>query len=177
MKALLPFEPHEYRGDFAPGEELDGFEAALAAADEIVALPGDRADLETAYVQVGESVVGSADLLIAIWDGELARGRGGTGEVVELALRTGVPVIHIKVSRSGTRIRLRALMDDDTWRPKAASPHDPELYDHVLRGAFKLGPGARRDGELNADIRPRGPERCSNVFVGGPETREMEDGK
>ncbi len=140
VKALLPFEPHEYRGDFAPGEELDGFEAALAAADEIVALPGDRADLESAYVQVGESVVGSADLLIAIWDGELARGRGGTGEVVELALRTGVPVIHIEVSRSGTRIRLRALMDDDTWRPKAASPHDPELYDHVLRGAFKLGP-------------------------------------
>ena len=33
VKALLPFEPREYSKDFAPGEELDGFEQALAAAD------------------------------------------------------------------------------------------------------------------------------------------------
>ena len=78
MRAILPFEPSEYRKDFSAGEELDGFEQALAAADEIVALPGYRSDLEGAYVHVGESLVGTADLMIAIWDGEQGRGPGGT---------------------------------------------------------------------------------------------------
>ncbi|HYX47295.1 MAG TPA: hypothetical protein VE820_10810, partial [Sphingomicrobium sp.] len=36
VRALLPFEPQDYREDFAPGEELDSFEQALEAADEIV---------------------------------------------------------------------------------------------------------------------------------------------
>ena len=54
VRALLPFEPSEYRKDFAAGDELDSFEQALAAADEIVALPGDRSDLEGAYVLVGQ---------------------------------------------------------------------------------------------------------------------------
>src|SRR5215210_147816 len=97
VRALLPFEPTEYRKDFADGEELEGFEQALAAADEIVALPGDRSDLEGAYVLVGESLVGTADVVIAIWDGEEGRGPGGTAHVVELALQSSVPVIHIDI--------------------------------------------------------------------------------
>src|SRR5690242_16756744 len=67
VRALLPFEPCEYRKDFAVGEELDGFEQALAAADEIVALPGSRSEPQNAYFQVGESLVEAADILIAIW--------------------------------------------------------------------------------------------------------------
>ncbi len=138
VRALLPFEPAEYRKDFAPGDELDTFEQALAAADEIVALPGERSDLESAYVMVGESLVVTADLLIAIWDGEQARGPGGTGHVVEMALRSDVPVIHIHVSRDSAPIRIRALVGSDEHEAAAASPHDSTLYERVLRGAFKL---------------------------------------
>ena len=136
VRALLPFEPHEYRNDFAPGEELDGFEQALAAADEIVALPGDRSDLEAAYVEVGQSIVRHADLLVAIWDGEEARGPGGTGEVVELALESGVPVIHVEVSRGATELRIRAL--PATEAAAAGSVGDPDFYHQVLRRALRL---------------------------------------
>lgn len=138
VRALLPFEPTEYRKDFAEGDELDGFEQALEAADEIVALPGERSDLESAYVLVGESLVGTADVLIAIWDGEAARGPGGTGHVVELALRNSVPVIHIEVNRGSADVRIRALIADED-RPAGRSLRDPDLYNRVLRGAFKLG--------------------------------------
>jgi hypothetical protein len=140
VRALLPFEPSEYRKDFAIGEELDGFEQALAAADEIVALPGNRSELQDAYVLVGESLVETADILIAIWDGEQARGRGGTGEVVEMALRTSVPVIHIEVDHVSDQVRIRALVDGDIESPFGTSLRDPDLYSRVLRGAFKLGP-------------------------------------
>lgn len=140
VRALLPFEPSEYRKDFALGEELDGFEQALAAADEIVALPGDRSDLERAYVLVGESLVDTADILIAIWDGEQARGPGGTGHVVELALQSAVPVVHIDIGRGRDRVRMRALVDGEATTGRAL--RDPDFYGLVLRGAFKLGPGA-----------------------------------
>ena len=38
-----------------------------------------------------------SDLLIAVWDGQVPRGRGGTGEVVELAMTRGVPIVHVPV--------------------------------------------------------------------------------
>lgn len=140
VRALLPFEPTEYRKDFADGEELDGFEQALAAADEIVALPGDRSDLEGAYVLVGESLVGTADVVIAIWDGEEGRGPGGTAHVVELALQSSVPVIHIDIDRGSDKVRMRALIDGEQTKPLRKTLRDPDLYSRVLRGAFKLAP-------------------------------------
>ena len=138
VRAVLPFEPTEYRKDFADGEELEGFEQALAAADEIVALPGDRSDLQGAYVLVGESLVGTADLVIAIWDGEEGRGPGGTAHVVELALQNSVPVIHIDIDHGSDQVDMRALIDGEETRPLQATLADPDLYSRVLRGALKL---------------------------------------
>jgi hypothetical protein len=141
VRALLPFEPSEYRNDFAPGDELDAFEQALEAADEIVALPGDRADLDGAYVMVGESLVGTADVLIAIWDGEQGKGPGGTAHVVDMALRNAVPVIHVDIDHGSSEVRVRALTDADTSAPFSTSLQDRELYSHVLRSAFRLQHG------------------------------------
>lgn len=140
VRALLPFEPSEYRKDFALGKELDSFEQALAAADEIVALPGHRSNLEDAYVLVGESLVRTADIMIAVWDGEQGRGPGGTAYVVELALQNAVPVIHIDIDRGTDKVRMRALIDDDATRPFRTLLRDPDLYSRVLSGALKLGP-------------------------------------
>jgi hypothetical protein len=39
-----------------------------------------------AYRRVGHYVVDHCDLLIAIWDGQPARGRGGTADIVQYAL-------------------------------------------------------------------------------------------
>jgi hypothetical protein len=138
VRAVLPFEPIEYRKDFALGEELETFEQALAAADEIVALPGERSDLEGAYVMVGKSLVRTADIMIAIWDGEQGRGAGGTAHVVELALRDLVPVIHVDIDQGSDKLRMRALVDGDAEAPFGRSLPDPELYSRVLREAFKL---------------------------------------
>ena len=155
VRALLPFEPTEYRKDFDNDEELDRFEQALEAADEIVALPGDRSDLQGAYVQVGELLVGSADVMIAIWDGDQGRGPGGTAHVVEMALEKAVPVIHIRIDHDSDTVEVRALVDGDTTAPFGASLHDPNLYSKVLRGAFKLGPSAAQPSDA---LEAREPE-------------------
>lgn len=140
VRALLPFEAAEYRNDFAAGEELDAFEQALEAADEIVALPGERTDLDGAYVLVGKSLVEIADVMVAIWDGEQPRGPGGTGHVVELALQSSVPVIHIEVSKDSDEVRIRTLIDGEPANELDSSVHNRELYINVLRYALKLEP-------------------------------------
>ena len=138
VRALLPFEPSEYRKDFADGDELETFEQALAAADEIVALPGQRSDVEGAYLLVGTTLVRTADVLIAIWDGEPARGPGGTANVVELALKNSTPVIHLHIDHLSDEVRMRALLDGDATAPLQASVEDPILYANILKSALSL---------------------------------------
>ena len=50
------------------------------------------AETEDAYRAAGEAVVERSDVLLAVWDGQPAKGIGGTGEVVAAAGRLGVPV-------------------------------------------------------------------------------------
>ena len=138
VRALLPFEASEYRKDFADGDELDTFEQALAAVDEIVALPGQRTDVESAYLLVGTTLVSTADVLIAIWDGEPGRGPGGTANVVELALKNSTPVIHLNVDHISDEVRVRALLEGDATAPLSASVHDPVVYINVLKCALSL---------------------------------------
>ena len=138
VRAVLPFDPDEYRNDFAIGEELAEFERALDAADEVVSLPGDRTDSDGAYVVVGESLIEAADVLIAIWDGEEGRGPGGTAHVVELARQNSVPVVHIDINRGSEEVRMRALVGDDAMEPEDGSLLDPDSYCGLLRDALKL---------------------------------------
>ncbi len=45
-----------------------------------------------AHQSGSEIVVGLSDQMIAVWDGQPARGYGGTADVVAYADRVGVPV-------------------------------------------------------------------------------------
>lgn len=50
---------------------------------------------EEAFLAAGLKVADASDILIAIWDGKPAQGRGGTADVVEHAIRNGTQVIRI----------------------------------------------------------------------------------
>lgn len=96
LSAALPFTRADYAGDF----EADGaarFAALLDRAGCALELPGDRADAHAAYVMAGKATVAHCDILIAVWDGLPARGRGGTAEIIDFALLRGMPVIHVPV--------------------------------------------------------------------------------
>ncbi|MFF7191439.1 hypothetical protein ACFZAR_41065 [Streptomyces sp. NPDC008222] len=53
---------------------------------------GLRVSTSQAHQAGSEILVGLADRLIAVWDGQPARGFGGTADVVSYARRLGVPV-------------------------------------------------------------------------------------
>ena len=95
LHAVLPFAHAEYAHDFAPGAERDSFDELFDQCESWWHLPNSRSDGATGYALAGEATVAQVDLLIAVWDGKASRGPGGTADVIDYAVRRGVPVIHI----------------------------------------------------------------------------------
>lgn len=100
IHAVLPFPRVQFTADFADPDDRARFDELADAAEVLWHLPGSRDDEGTAYALAGEATVAQSDLVIAIWDGAAARGRGGTGQVVSYAIRRGVPIVHISADDS-----------------------------------------------------------------------------
>jgi len=100
LDACLPFVRDEYARDFAEGADRDCFGQLLERASATFALNGDRADADAAYEAVGRVVLDQSDVLLALWDGNIGRGRGGTARVVAEAIGRHIPVIHIDTTGS-----------------------------------------------------------------------------
>ena len=81
-------------------EHSTGNKKLLSRATSIRYLPPTETRAE-AYEQVGRYIVDQCDVLIALWDGKPAAGRGGTAEIVQYARDTKCPLIWIHESAPG----------------------------------------------------------------------------
>lgn len=95
IEACLPFARAEYARDFADDGSRATFETLLGQCAAVFELAGDREEADAAYETVGKVLLDQADILIAVWDGNLGRGRGGTSRVVADAVSRHIPVIHV----------------------------------------------------------------------------------
>ena len=118
LAAALPFAAEEYERDFAAGAPRDGFHALLRAAFAVFELDGSREREAESYEAVGRLVVRQCDVLLAIWDGEPAAGRGGTALIAAYAGRLGVPVVWIHA----TKEREPTLMTADEAQKVSEAP-------------------------------------------------------
>ena len=92
--AVLPLPIVRYQEDFRSPSSIKEFQDLLQLADEIMELPRIN-NREESYRNVGKYLVTHCDVLIAIWDGQPARGPGGTAEVVASARDRNLPVAWI----------------------------------------------------------------------------------
>jgi SMODS and SLOG-associating 2TM effector domain 3 len=99
--AILPLPRGQFQEDFTAGEwaVAEGF---LSRADHVRVI-GASASREDGYLDSGMETVNDADVLIALWDGLPARGKGGTAEVVEYASALGKPVLIIDANTFAVR--------------------------------------------------------------------------
>ncbi|MBC9031030.1 hypothetical protein IAG41_01360 [Sphingomonas sp. JC676] len=98
LDAVLPFFRDDYAQDFAPGQARDAHLRRLAQAAAVFELPGERSGEggeAAAYERAGRITLAQSDLLLAIWDSEPMRGRGGAAQIVAEAVLQGIPVIHV----------------------------------------------------------------------------------
>jgi len=112
IHAVLPYR--EIERSFSP-EDLPLFRKLASQAElEILNTPGTDQD---AYLAAGLRVVDLSDLLIAVWNGLPAVGKGGTSDVVTYALRKGIRLLHIEpVGRTVSILRTNTTTIDNPGR-------------------------------------------------------------
>jgi hypothetical protein len=94
LACVLPFEITEYLNDFGPAS-VPLAKKVVSSANTVFTLPGTRDDGPRSYERANEVILANVDILIGLWDGEPARGRAGTGDVIQAAVSSGIPVIAI----------------------------------------------------------------------------------
>jgi hypothetical protein len=99
----LPLPREEYLNDFATNAAKNAFAVLLDNAAEIID-PPSFADRNEAYEAAGLYVLDHSDVLIAIWDGRVEQGRGGTGQIVSKARQSKKPIawVHAGNRTAGT---------------------------------------------------------------------------
>jgi hypothetical protein len=144
LQAVLPFGRTEYRSSLANRGARERFDALLERATCTLELPGDKDRLLDAYVMTGRATVAHCDMLIAVWDGLPPRGRGGTGEVVQLAITRGTAVIHLPPESDAPARLLWSAFDPTVLtiadEPSVERPLDRPGIDALLQGLLMPPP-------------------------------------
>ena len=161
LQAVLPFARDYYRSTLANDDGRERLDSLLGRASRVLELPGEQGQEPEGYAMVGRATVAHCDILVAVWDGLKARGRGGTGEVVELAVLRGVPVVHI-APEPDRRVRILwaafdpvvDTMGDDPMAERAA---DREHVEIMLRGMLIPPPDPQEQQFLAHFMRERLP--------------------
>jgi hypothetical protein len=99
--AILPLPKAEFERDF-PVADWPGVEEMLAKAEHVRVIT-ENGTREDAYLDCGIETVNEADVLLAVWDGQPARGKGGTADVIEYARALGKPIVLIDAATFETR--------------------------------------------------------------------------
>ena len=88
IEAIVPAELYR---DGIPDGDKPAYDALLGRAGEVYRCD-HRESTSEAHMDASRLMIDKADHLIAVWDGQPARGYAGTADVVEYARGRGVPV-------------------------------------------------------------------------------------
>jgi hypothetical protein len=159
LQAVLPFGREEYRASLANSGARERLDELLARATCVLELPGDKARELDAYVMTGRATVAHCDMLIAVWDGLPPRGRGGTGEVVQLAITRGTAIIHLPPDPAAPARLLWSAFDPTVLTiaddPGVERPFDREDIEALLQGLMMPPPDEQEQDFLKRFCRER----------------------
>jgi hypothetical protein len=130
--AILPMPIEKYLNDFPSDDSKIEFHHLLDQAEQIIELPLP-ASRDEAYVAVGKYILDHCDLLIAIWDGQVAKGKGGTGEIVRIARERSLPIAWIQylqkdedTGEEGNQDEIVVRIQFERFSPQSSLPDDGE---------------------------------------------------
>ena len=103
---------------------------------------------EEAYERAGRRVVDRADVVVALWDGQPSRGRGGTAAIVSYARAHGVPVAWVNTAASPGGTPPRPASPGDYPGPRDTAAADPVFWYDQERAA-RVEQAAREFREYN----------------------------
>jgi hypothetical protein len=160
LEVVLPMPPDDYLTDFKSASSQDEFGVLLAQATTVTELDWTGAR-DRAYERAGRAIVDRSDVVLALWDGQAARGRGGTAEIVSYAQQQGVPVLRVGIEHPTPSVPSRLpVLDADL--PGTLGPLSDKAFEQLDR--FNSGSVDPRiydpkhlvmAGGLDIDVPPR----------------------
>lgn len=129
LEAILPLPAEDYRGDFDSEDSHRDFTDLLEAAGQVTVLESTP-HRAAAYEAAGQRVVDDSDVLIAIWDGDPGRGKGGTAETVAYARRVGRPIYMIS-STDPSHWTREGFPDNTGQEPMIQTEKKTGQFDHI----------------------------------------------
>jgi len=93
LLVILPFDDKSYIEDMN-NDQQRLTKVLIDKAENVIRLPDSKG--KSIYEIMGDFLVQEMDCLIAVWNGQEARGPGGTGDVVDKFNKTGKPWIWIR---------------------------------------------------------------------------------
>jgi hypothetical protein len=128
LHVVLPLDKNDYLQDFRTEASKKEFDDLLAKAGSIRTLSCQESRVE-AYEQAGRYIVDRCDVLVAIWDGKPAEGRGGTQEIIQYARDIHCPLILIQTNKPslfslemGQGLASRSFQDLDVYNSERVDP-------------------------------------------------------
>jgi hypothetical protein len=94
LHVVQPTVGMQYRDGFEDQAAQAGYDELYGQASHVQALEHTQST-EQAHMDAGKVVVDRSSVMVAVWDGQPARGLGGTADVVAYARQRGVPVMVI----------------------------------------------------------------------------------
>lgn len=131
LQALLPFTRTDYETTFENRADLHTYRHLLARSSQITELAGQLSQTKNAYAAVGAGIVQASDIILAVWDGEPAAGKGGTPDVIMMALTAGRLVIWID-AHGASETRLLRSTDADAFNLETAQRFAPAATDIAI---------------------------------------------
>ena len=108
LEIVLPLPPEDYRRDFgspASVDEFDELRKKHGSLSDTVQTTGPREEArKEAYELAGHAVVDRSDVMIVVWDGKPARGRGGTADIYSYAQRWQKPILLISITDHSAKL-------------------------------------------------------------------------
>ncbi|MEO7599168.1 MAG: hypothetical protein ABIV50_09575 [Opitutus sp.] len=120
-QVVLPLPLRDFKNDFSPTEWQEA-EALLAGAEQVRVLT-ENDGRNDAYLDAGMETVHESDVLLAVWDGAPARGKGGTADVIGYARELGHPIVIIDAVTGDVR--------RENWSAFAERERDLQHFTHL----------------------------------------------
>lgn len=140
LTALLPLARRDYEATFGSASAIEDFRTLWHVSTERAVLKGLSKHVEASYVAVGMVTLARSDLILTIWDGKPAQGRGGTPEILQCAIAWGIPVIWIHATEDRKPVLLAAGNGGRTGSPleravKNVQPLTSAVYRRLVQMA------------------------------------------
>lgn len=118
LQCPLPFTKEDFISDFKEQHSKNEFLTLISKADRVFELDFGRENEPQSYLDAGLVMLEHSDFIIAVWDGNKAKGRGGTEEIVNYALYHEIPVIWIDRKNLDKISYLKGSKNYKNWKNK-----------------------------------------------------------